>query len=136
MILSTLKYIFFLLFFILFTEIELMSQERCGTVQVTKNREIKYPAYKKNRKNVNIETDIWIKENYNNKSIITIPVVVHVVWSNSNQNISDFQIETQINVLNQDYRRDNIDQINTPNVWQSIAADCEIEFCLAKKDTN
>ena len=136
MILSTLKNIFFLLFFILFTEIELMSQERCGTVQVTKNREIKYPAYKKNRKNVNIETDIWIEENYNNKSIITIPVVVHVVWSNSNQNISDFQIETQINVLNQDYRRDNIDQINTPNVWQSIAADCEIEFCLAKIDPN
>ena len=136
MILSTLKNIFFLLFFILFTEIDLMSQERCGTVQVTKNREIKYPAYKKNRKNVNIETDVWIKENYNNKSIITIPVVVHVVWSNSNQNISDFQIETQINVLNQDYRRDNIDQINTPNVWQSIAADCEIEFCLAKIDPN
>ena len=50
MILSTLKNIFFLLFFILFTEIELMSQERCGTVQVTKNREIKYPAYKKTEK--------------------------------------------------------------------------------------
>ena len=54
----------------------------------------------------------------------------------NNQNISDTQIETQINVLNQDYRRDNIDQINTPNVWQSIAADCEIEFCLAQKDPN
>ena len=81
MILSNLKNIFFLLFFILFIEIELISQERCGTVQVTKNREIKYPAYEKNRKNINIETDLWIKENYNNKSIITIPVVVHVAVS-------------------------------------------------------
>ena len=61
---------------------------------------------------------------------------MHVVWSNSNQNISDAQIESQINVLNQDYRRNNIDQINTPSVWQSIAADCEIEFCLAKIDPN
>ena len=27
-------------------------------------------------------------------------------------------------------------QINTPSVWQSIAADSEIEFCLATTDPN
>ena len=129
---------FIILLILIFINLELISQERCGTVKITRERESNYHVYKEKRRNVNQETDTWIKENYSNrnKSIIKIPVVVHVVWSNSNQNISDAQIESQINVLNQDYRRNNIDQINTPSVWQSIAADCEIEFCLAKIDPN
>mgnify|MGYP006253024745 CR=1 FL=1 len=59
--------------------------------------------------------------------IITIPVVVHVIYSNSNENISDAQIQSQIDVLNQDFRRTNPDANNT---W-SQADDIEIEFCLA-----
>ena len=47
-----------------------------------------------------------------------------------------FQIFSQIDILNQDYRRTNIDAINTPNVWNSIAADTEIEFCLMNTDPN
>jgi len=39
-------------------------------------------------------------------------------------------------VLNEDFRRTNIDAINTPSVWQSIAADSEIEFCMATTDPN
>jgi hypothetical protein len=39
-------------------------------------------------------------------------------------------------VLNEDFRRTNIDNFMTPSVWQSIAADCEIEFCLAQTDPN
>ena len=69
-------------------------------------------------------------------SVYHIPVVVHVVWKTNAQNISDAQIQSQIDVLNNDYRRTNIDQINTPSVWQGIAADSEIEFCLASVDPN
>ena len=36
-------------------------------------------------------------------SIITIPVVVHVVYYNSNENISTAQIQSQIDVLNEDF---------------------------------
>src|SRR5690606_32592405 len=46
-------------------------------------------------------------------SIITIPVVVHVIYSNSNENISDAQILSQIQVLNDDFRRMNSDANNT-----------------------
>src|SRR6202000_1328124 len=35
-------------------------------------------------------------------SLITIPVVVHVLYNNNSQNISDAQIESQIAVLNKD----------------------------------
>ncbi len=65
---------------------------------------------------------------------ITIPVVVHVVYNNSTENVSDAQIQSQIDVLNEDFRRLNADASNTPSVFQGVAADSEIEFCLASVD--
>ena len=118
--------------------LNLNAQERCGTEIITNIMMEKYPEYKNAREKVNLQTEKWIKEHQNNinKTIITIPVVVHVVWKTQQQNISDAQIQSQIDVLNEDYRRTNIDQVNTPTFWETIAADCEIEFCLAKTDPN
>ena len=114
----------------------LFAQEKCGTQVIKEFRMEKYPDYKTAIEKVNSMTVKWVKENPNFQAntIITIPVVVHVVWKTSEQNISDAQINSQIDVLNKDYRRTNIDIINTPNIWESVAADCEIEFCLAKTD--
>ncbi|MCO6487981.1 MAG: T9SS type A sorting domain-containing protein [Phaeodactylibacter sp.] len=67
---------------------------------------------------------------------ITIPVVVHIVYKNSAENISDAQVQSQIDVLNEDFRRLNADAANTPSVFQGVAADAEIEFCLATVDPN
>ena len=116
----------------------LNAQERCGTTAHTQQLMDINPEYAKARAKVNSQTEQWIKDhpNHNEKTIITIPVVVHVVWKTNTQNISDAQIQSQIDVLNEDYRRTNIDQINTPSVWQSIAADSEIEFCLATTDAS
>ena len=65
-----------------------------------------------------------------NAGVVTIPVVVNVVYKTNAQNISDAQIQSQIDVLNDDFRRTNSDADNT---W-SQAADTEIEFCLASVD--
>jgi hypothetical protein len=65
-------------------------------------------------------------------TIYNIPVVVHVVYNTSAQNISDAQIQSQIDVLNEDYRRLNADKTNTPSAFAGVAADCELTFCLAK----
>ena len=112
-------------------------QQRCHTAEYEENLKNKYSQYKQERKKVNKETNHWIKNNYNNEnSIVTIPVVVHVVWNTTQENISDQQIFSQIDVLNADFRRTNIDAIMTPTVWTSIAADTEIEFCLATLDPN
>lgn len=67
-------------------------------------------------------------------TIITIPVVVHVVYNKTAENISDAQIMSQINVLNRDYRHLNKDTTKIPAPWKSVASDSKIEFCLAKKD--
>src|SRR5690554_4751411 len=67
-----------------------------------------------------------------------IPVVVHVIHDGSpigvGPNIPFAQIESQIEILNQDYRRQNPDAILTPDEFMGIAADANIEFVLAKQD--
>ncbi len=70
------------------------------------------------------------------RSLITIPVVVHVLWNQPIENISDEQILSQIEILNQDFRAENNEIANIPSVFQPFIADTEIEFCLAKVDPN
>jgi len=70
----------------------------------------------------------------NGELLVKIPVVVHILYNQSSENISNEKIASQIQALNQCYRRDNADSINTPARFKSIAADCEIEFALAISD--
>ena len=54
----------------------------------------------------NLDIKHWINNNpSSSKSIITIPVVVHVLYKTSSQNISDNQIYSQMTTLNDDFRK-------------------------------
>lgn len=69
--------------------------------------------------------------------IIYIPVVVHVIHNGDaygvNENITDEQVQSQITVMNQDYRR----MLGTPGYNTTlVGADIQIEFVLAKADPN
>lgn len=55
-----------------------------------------------------------------------IPVVVHVIHNGGPENISDAQIQSQIAVLNEDFRK----QAGTNGDGNGV--DTEIEFCLAQ----
>ena len=63
-----------------------------------------------------------------------IPVVVHVVYRNSTENISDAQIESQIAVLNEDFRATNPDRSSTPAPFEPLIGDARISFRLATTD--
>ncbi|MGI8893372.1 MAG: M43 family zinc metalloprotease [Bacteroidia bacterium] len=77
----------------------------------------------------------WINNNPDNSSqTVTIPVVFHVIYANNNQNISDARILAQLDVMNRDYTRTNADTTNTPPAFLSVAANSEIQFCLALTD--
>ena len=65
---------------------------------------------------------------------ITIPVVVHVLYNSSQQNLSDAQVRSQLDILNNDYLRQNPDTGRTPEIFRQFAADCGIQFELAKTD--
>ena len=62
--------------------------------------------------------------------MITIPVVVHIVYNTSAQNVSNNAVYSQIQVLNEDFRKTNPDASSVPSAFSGVAADCEIEFCL------
>ncbi|MDD5152010.1 MAG: zinc metalloprotease [Flavobacterium sp.] len=69
--------------------------------------------------------------------IITIPVVVHVIHSGQAigvaPNITDAQVESQITVMNQDYRK----LFGSPGYnTNPVGADTQIQFELAKVDPN
>ena len=63
-----------------------------------------------------------------------IPVVVHVLHNTSEEDISDAQIKSQIDVLNADFRLKNADVSSVPAVFQPLMADSRIEFELATVD--
>ncbi|MBL7702787.1 MAG: T9SS type A sorting domain-containing protein [Ferruginibacter sp.] len=76
----------------------------------------------------------------NPNATIVIPVVVHIL-DNGNPigtgtNLSVAQIQTQIDVLNEDFRKLNADRVNTPSAFQPVAADVNFEFRLACVDPN
>jgi hypothetical protein len=61
---------------------------------------------------------------------IVIPVVVNVLYRTNAENISDAQIQSQIDVLNEDFNATNADVGQTPSVF--TAADVDISFVLEK----
>jgi gliding motility-associated-like protein len=62
-------------------------------------------------------------------AIYIIPVVVHIVHQNGTENISDQQVQDGIQHLNEAFTR-------SPPFQGSGGASVNIQFCLAKQDTN
>lgn len=78
------------------------------------------------------------KSNLEKAAVITIPVVFHVIHSGEpvgvGKNISLAQLQSQLDVLNEDFRKLNTDIGNVVPQFAPIAADIEVEFCLAIQD--
>lgn len=65
---------------------------------------------------------------------IVIPVVVHVVWNNPDQNISDLQIYDQIESLNSAFNQRNRNLHAVSDPFRELISNVGIEFCLAQRD--
>ncbi len=72
------------------------------------------------------------------RPVITIPVVVHVIHFGEalgvGRNISAAQINSQIDALNEDFRRTNSNINTTPAAFRGGSDDALVEFCLASQD--
>ena len=83
--------------------------------------------------------EVEILENSNNirpRSNTYLPVVVHIIHQQDSIIITDEQVKAQLEVLNEDFSKTNANFLETPNVFQAVAADTEIQFCLASQDEN
>ncbi|MBK6827623.1 MAG: T9SS type A sorting domain-containing protein [Chitinophagaceae bacterium] len=68
-------------------------------------------------------------------TIIKIPVVIHNLYHYPTEKISLEQVQSQLNALNNCFRRRSADTARTPVYFKNLAADCQIEFYLAISDS-
>ena len=127
------------LFFYLIISIQVLSfaqgLRNCSTMHNLERLEMLDPSVRTNMEAVERFTNDYVTSHPAGSSrvVVSIPVVVHVIYNNSTQNISDAQINSQLTILNNDFRKLNADRTAVPSVFTSLAADCEINFCLAQR---
>ncbi len=112
----------------------IFSQRKCGSIEKMNHFFKLYPEKKINR--IESEKKVLLLKDFQFKQSMTIPVVFHVVYNSPQQNISDQQIISQLDVLNADFNRTNADAVNTPNDFDTIVESMQIQFCLAKRTEN
>jgi len=97
-----------LLIILFFYSFSASSQTRnCGTMEHLEFLKSQDPMLEERmEKNENsLQLRIQNQPESFSSTIITIPVVVHVVYYNSTENISTAQVQSQIDILNEDFRR-------------------------------
>ena len=113
-----------------------IGSDRCGSNAAIKQQMAADPVYAKK-----VEALLKNKGNYSRSdqkgkppspTAITIPVVVHVVYNTAEQNISDAQVQSQIDVLNADFTASNSDYNNYDAGYGSVKGDLDISFCLVQ----
>ena len=109
-------------------------RRNCATMEQHRQLLTESAAYRAARDEIETLTGINTGEVAARVGLVRIPVVVHVVWNTDDQNLSDAQIASQIDVLNRDFRSANPDIASVPSPFQSLVADAEVEFLLADTD--
>lgn len=110
--------------------------QKCYTSQRRAEIVKNYPGIADNIQKIQNFTEDWIAQNQSKsqRELVTLPIVVHVIYNSEEENISEEQILSQIPVLNEGFRKRNANFGETPNAFQSFAADVEVEFCMATLD--
>jgi pregnancy-associated plasma protein-A/SprB-like repeat protein/type IX secretion system substrate protein len=116
---------------------------KCGTEEAADRLAKSNPAYAKELREFKEDIIPALSKIQSDRSvapIINIPVVVHVIHNGepvgTGANISDGQIQAQIDVLNLDFSAMNSNYNDTPAQWQGAIGNPEVQFCLAIIDPN
>lgn len=107
---------------------------RCGSDEVIRQQMAIDPAFAKkvNEARKNVGNYQKINKELGKPISITIPVVVHVLYNTPQENIPDGQVQSQINVLNEDYTANNNDYNNYDAGYKSVKGDFNIQYCLVQ----
>ena len=127
--------------FLLISSNLIFSQEnyrKCNTTQLVKEELKKNSNYVTARNNAKELTSLRLE-----KSIITIPIVIHIIHRTSHSNIgsgtniSNEQIEDQLRILNEDYSKTSPEYPSPPRTtFLAYWGNPDLKFCLATIDPN
>jgi hypothetical protein len=126
-----------LLLFLLFFPITIWAQKVCGSDEYNKSLMVDNKIhYEKIEENLNK----WIKSYSRTKDLppqqYTIPVVFHIVWHDSIENLHDSIIHQQLQVLNRDFNLLNSDTTILTDTLKNLPGNFRLTFELATLDPN
>ncbi len=111
---------------------------RCGTFNAIQFREQQQPGYLARTQacfeNAKQIADANKANRSGSDTVYRVQMVFHVVYNSALENIPDSVIYSQLEVLNEDYRRLNADTARTRSEFLPVAGDPHIEFVLATTD--
>ena len=116
--------------FIFSFSVNSQNADRCGSLQLIKQQMTIDPAYAKKVHDAEKNKSDRSRSDKGKPTVITIPVAVHILYYTAAQNISDAQVQSQIDVLNEDFTATNSDYNNFDAGYRSVKGDFEIKFCL------
>ena len=132
--------IFFFALFLAFPYLlpaQVQPDRNCATNQANALLLQHNPEYKQRSLQVDEQAKLYLESRKNQKNSAagdTITVVFHVVYNNAQQNITDAQILSQLQILNEDFNQLNADTINIPGPFKQAAGNPGIYFCMASLD--
>jgi hypothetical protein len=111
-----------------------LTRRACGAMAAHMALLERYPAFRTRQQRLEGETARRRALGFvaADLKLAKIKVVVHVVYKDPSENVSDAQINSQIKVLNLDFRAKNSDKKKTPPVWSGLVTDSQVEFTLYK----
>lgn len=118
------------------SSLNVFSQRTCATTEKMNELKANNPSFAIHHQETMdyLQNPITAQSNKNSNVVVTIPVVFHVLYKTSIQNISDAQINSQLTILNNDFRKLNSDfSTVVPAAFQGLGADVEILFCKATR---
>ena len=133
----------FLLSLFIYTAGTIHAQDKCATVPYMQNllqekgikqsneqfeQQLQYRQFLKNQQN---------RTQREHAGPYQIPVVFHIIHNGESSpvftEVTDAKVLSQLEVLNDDFRRMNADATNTPAAFAPLAGSMDIEFVLAKQ---
>ncbi len=114
---------------------EPVSERLCASQEVLEKQIAENPARAKKLEDLEIFTQNYKGRQARGAGTLYVPVVVHVVLTNPSI-VSDAQIQSQLDVLNKDFNKANI-ELGNSNVYlagynYANVANCDIRFVLSQ----
>jgi hypothetical protein len=114
-----------------------MAQRTCGTMDAHNAALINDPLLQLNADAIEQFTQQYVASlpaGKKKRTLVTIPVVFHVVYENATENISNALLLAQLEQLNLDYAKLNSDTGSVPSPFKVFHTNTDIQFCLAVRD--
>ena len=112
---------------------ESIGERRCISMELLQSKFQTDPELKKRFESIEAHTRSMDASRLNSLGQIEIPVIVNVLYETDlpHENPTLERIQSQIDVLNEDFNATNPDVVNTPQLFAPLVADLDIQFVLA-----